>query len=110
MDLVTAGYEEPARLGAGREQAPVEANHPAVAQPHAAGGDIQLSDGHVGQKLDAMAAVPIGRLDHRQLVRRLAAQEFLGERRSVVGQRRLLPYEDDRSLESSAAQHPGAAG
>ena len=48
MDLVTSGYGKSPRLGTGREQAPVEANRPAVAQPNAECGHIQLGDGHIG--------------------------------------------------------------
>jgi hypothetical protein len=99
---VVARHPQPPRRRARRQQQLVIDEETSVAEHDGAGCGIDGDHPRSEQHVDVLVAVKGLVLDVRRL-RRLAAQVLLGQRRTVVGKRRLLADEGDSPLAARLA-------
>ena len=101
------GTREPPRLGARRDQQPVEPDAPTVGQHDLPARRIDGLDRRRRLELHALLAVPRLGVDVDLVELFVAAQVFLGQRRTDVRPMRLAPEQDDAAVEAVLAQRLG---
>ena len=102
--IVAAGNGETARRAAGGDHRHVEVDRGSVREPRPAGVPIKAGDAETQAGVDAQRR-PFGGRHHREILdRTLPEQQFLAQRRSLVGRVDLLADHDDRPAMAGRAQ------